>query len=75
MTNEEKLEFVLRIFRQMDTPPGDGLPPNVIAGAAARAGRRLLDLKGGLELGARRRWFEVRPDGFVTLTAQGHDQV
>ncbi len=75
MTGEEKLQLALGVFRQMDTPPGGGLPPTVFAVAAARAGHRAMDVKGGLEIGARRRWFEIQPDGFVTLTHQGYDQV
>jgi len=75
MTGEDKIAMALDIFRRFETCPGEGLPSNVLMVHVIRAGKKERDLRAGLELGTRRRWFEVRSDGFVTLTNLGFDQI
>ncbi len=75
ITGDAKVGLALDVFRHFETQPGAGLPSNVLVVAAVRAGKTPLDLRAGIDIGARRRWFTVGPDGFVTLTDLGHDQL
>ncbi len=74
-TDDAKISLALDVFRSFRTGPGEGLPSNVLMVNAQRAGKTVGDLKAGLEIGARRRWFNIRDDGFVTLTDAGFDQI
>ncbi len=74
-TGEAKVALALDVFRSFSTGPGEGLPSNVLIVNALRAGRTASDMKAGLEIGARLKWFSLRDDGFVTLTESGFDQI
>lgn len=72
---DDKVGLALAVFRRYDTAPGGGLPSNVFVVAAARAGAKGHDMKLGLEMGVRRKWFAIGNDGIVTLTSLGFDQL
>ena len=72
---EAKVNLALDVFRSFQTGPGEGLPSNVLVVNTQRAGKKVWDLKAGLEIGVQRRWFSIGEDGFVTLTGVGFDQI
>jgi hypothetical protein len=72
---DARVNLALNVFRSFQTGPGEGLPSNVLVVNAQRAGKKIGDLKAGLEIGVQRRWFSIGEDGFVTLTDAGFDQI